>query len=353
MDLSGFPPAALWRWNLALRLLLAIAGPLALSAAAWSTIGVVPVAAAMTAALVSLASLGPDLSSRRWEWVAVLGVPVALGLGALASRLPAGGTLLVFVLFTVHGAMVRAGLLAQLAWFPVATAGLLAALLFAGTESLSDLMLGAALGSLWALVLLRSVASRVRTPQLPIPPEALTVDTSRLRRMVRSPTGRDWLAPLALGALSAGLLAVTALLTGGFKPYWSVLAFVSVLAPSSAKTRDSVVETVLGSAVGVLLAAVVLSLGLPQGAELGLIAAMGMVGALLLLRNGMLAKALMTPLPVVFAAAALDSGQALALQLRLVEYVVGAALGFATVVGGELLGRRLFRARDAEIELAG
>lgn len=355
VDLSALPAAALWRWDLAVRLCLSVAGPLVAVLALPEGVQVVALAAALTAALVSLSSLGPDLSSRPWVLLAAVGVPAAVLLGAVSTRLPAGGTLVVFALFTIHGAMVRTALLAQLAWFPVATAGLLAALLVPDGTALGEVALGAVVGSAWALALMWLVPLLVRAPRLPIPTQALVVDTARLRRMVTRPTWRDWLAPLALGAMSATLLAVTTVLTGGFKPYWAVLAFVSVLAPSAAKTRESAVQTAVASVVGVALAGGVLTLGLAPAATIGLILVMAVGGSLLLLRNGTLSKTLMTPLPVVTAAAALDVDQSLALQLRLAEYVAGAALGAAAVVAADYLGRRLWHERlpDPEGELVG
>lgn len=94
-----------------------------------------------------------------------------------------------------------------------------------------------------------------------------------------------------------------------------------------------------------------LALGLGQGLEVLVIAVMGIFGGLLLLRNGLLSKALLTPLPVVAAVVALDVDGALALPLRVIEYVAGASLGVATVVVADYLGRRLWRDLDAEPEL--
>jgi hypothetical protein len=355
MDLSALPGVALWRWDLAVRLSLSVLGPLVAALVVPAGWQVAALSAAFTGALVSLASLGPDLSSRTWVLVAGVGVPVAVLLGAVGARVPTGGTLVVFALFTVHGAMVRTALLAQVAWFPVATAGLLAALLVDDGADLWTIAVGAVLGSAWALALVLLVPLVVRAPRLPLPPEALTVDAGRLRRMVGSPSWREWLAPLALGAMSAALLLVTSVLTGGFRPYWAVLAFVSVLAPSAAKTRESALETVVASVLGVALAAAILALGWSGAATIGLVLVLAVVGSLLLLRHGMLSKALLTPLPVVSAAAALDVDQALALQLRLAEYVVGALLGAAAVVVADYLGRRLWRERlpESQPDLAG
>jgi hypothetical protein len=353
VDLSAFPPAALLRWDLAARLLLAVTLPVALSLAVTGEAGVAAPTAAMSAALVSLSSLGPDLSSRTWSLVAAVGVPVAIVLGAVSTGLAATGSLLVFGLFTVHGAMIRVGLLAQLAWFPVGAAGMLASLLFGDSVDISDVAAGAVGGAVLALLLMWLVPKVIRAPRLAIPSEALHVDTDRLRRMVTAPRWRDWVLPLALGGLSAALLIVTNVLTGGFKPYWAVLAYVSVLAPSSAQTRRSAVETALSAVVGVLLAGVVLGAGMSLGAMVAVIVGMGVVGAVLTLRNGLLSKALLTPLPVVIAAAALDVNDSLVLPLRLAEYVVGAGLGLLTVAGAEFLGRHLSDERDTDDELVG
>lgn len=191
MDVSAFPPAALWRWDLAMRLLLAVVVPIATGLVLFGTLSYGALTAMMSAALVSFASLGPDLSTRGWVVVAATGVPVAVVLGALSARLEGTGILLVFILFTVHGAMVRTGLAPQLAWFPVATGGLLAARLSSGTADIGEAALGAVLGSVLAVALIGLVPRVVRAPRLPIPPEALALDTSRLRRMVTAPTWRD------------------------------------------------------------------------------------------------------------------------------------------------------------------
>jgi uncharacterized membrane protein YccC len=181
----------------------------------------------------------------------------------------------------------------------------------------------------------------------------LEVDTDRLRRMVAHLSWHDWGFPLVLGVASAALLVVFDALTGGFKPYWSVLAFVSVLAPTAAETRRSAWETIASTAVGVVLAGVVLAFDLSPSATIMAIALLGIAGALLLLRQGFVSKALITPLPVVLAAAALGTEGAIALPVRLGEYVVGASLGVAVVVLTDWAGRRLSPAEEDEAAVVG
>lgn len=348
MDLSALPARSLLRWDLAVRLVLALLIPVVVEVVVAGQVAAWGLGAAMSAALVSFGNLGPDLSRPAWSAVAAVGVPVAVVLGALAARLPTGGVLLTFVLFTVHGAMLRAGLLAQVAWFPVAAGGMIAALLATPATDVAALATAVVPGSVLALGLGWLVPRVVPAPRLPVPAEALGVDTPLLRRMIGAPSWSDWFFPMLLGSTSAGLLAVTTVVTGGFKPYWAVLALVTVLAPSSAQTRQSAAQTVLASLAGVVLAAVVLGAGLPPGWSLAVIAACALVGAVLMLRAGLVSKALLTPLPVAAAVLALDTAGAVALGLRVVEYVVGALVGLGVVVVTEQISRHLWQQRPEE-----
>jgi hypothetical protein len=352
VDLSAFPTRAVLRWDLAVRLLLSLAVPLGVGVAVGDA-GELTIAATMAAVLVSFGNLGPDLSSWSWRAVTTLGVPLAMVLGVASSRLASGGVLVVFGLFTAFGAFARAGFVAQLSWFPVATAGMLAALLLGPEASLGQIAVGAVVGAVLAAVLSIVVPLLLRPPTLTLPAEALQVDTDRLHRMVRHPAWHDWAFPLVLGVASAALLVVFDSLTGGFKPYWSVLAFVSVLAPTAAETRRSAWETITSTVAGVALAAVVLALDLRPTATAVTIAVLGIVGALLLLRQGFVSKALITPLPVVLAAATPGGDAAFALPVRLGEYVAGAALGVVVVVLTDWAGRRVTTASTQETSIVG
>ena len=352
VDLSAFPTRALLRWDLAVRLFLSLAIPLGVGVAL-GDVGQVSIAATMAAALVSFGTLGPDMSSRPWQAVTALGVPLAIVLGVASSRLASGGVVMVFLLFTAFGAFARAGFVAQLSWFPVATAGMLAALLIGPEASLGQVAVGAALGAVLAVVLSIVVPLLLRPPTLTLPAQALQVDTDRLRRMVRHPSWHDWAFPLVLGVVSAALLVVFDVLTGGFKPYWAVLAFVSVLAPTAAETRRSAWETITSTVAGVALAALVLALDLRPSATAVTIAVLGTVGALLLLRQGFASKALITPLPVVLATATPGTDAAFALPVRLGEYVVGAALGVVVVVLTDWADRQVTTASTQETAIVG
>ena len=81
---------------------------------------------------------------------------------------------------------------------------------------------------------------------------------------------------------------------------------------------------------------------------------LALVGAVLLLRNGLVSKLLLTPLAVIMAAASLGPESGLALSMRLAEYLLGAGVGFVAAFGGEWLTKHLERDRPVEqTEFAG
>lgn len=354
MDLSALPTGQLLRWDLAVRVALAVLVPLGLQA--WRTGGVTGpgLTAGLIGALVSFACLGPELARPRWIAVAGIGTPVATLGGVVLGPSATGGVLWVFGIYLAQGALTQAGLISQLAWFPVATAGLAAAVLSTGTTPLGETALTAFGGSAWAVLLIVLVPKVLRAPRLPVPPGALAVDTARLRRMVTRPTLRDWVFPLLLAGLAAGLLLVVDALTGGFKPYWAVFALVGVLAPTAAETRRSTWEVVGSTLGGILLAGALLAAALPPATTLAVTVLLAIVGAVLLLRNGLVSKLLLTPLPVLLAAASLGPDGGLALGMRLFEYLLGAGVGLVAALAGERLSKRLSEDRPAEqAELAG
>lgn len=224
----------------------------------------------------------------------------------------------------------------------------MAALLSTASTDLATLGAGSVLGSALAVGLVLGVPRVLHVPRLPVPAEALAVDVAVIRRMLTHACWSDWLFPLLLGAVSAGLLAVATVVTGGFRPYWAVLALVSVLGPSSAETRRSAWQTVVASVAGVVLVAVLLAVDLPLGWLLSIIIALGLTGAVLVLHAGVLSKALLTPLPVVLAVLALDTDGALALGFRVGEYAAGAAVGVAVVVVAEWISRHQWEQRASQ-----
>ena len=341
VDLSAFPTRQLLRWNLVVRMGLAVIAPLAVQYVLTGNLTGTGVIAALVAGFVSFGDLGPDVDQPRWTAVTVVATPMAVVAGAVLGPSPTGGLLIVFLLYLVHGALTEAGLVSQVAWFPVSALGLIAAVLSTGTGDVVDTALAAAAGSAWAAILLVVTPRFLHDSRLPIPPAALKVDTDRLRRMVRSPAWVDWHYPLLLGALATVVLVVADAVTGGFRPYWAVFALVGVLGPSPAAARQSGWETVASTLAGIALAALLLSVGLDTTSVMVVAVLLLLIGTVLLLRHMILAKILMTPLPVILAAAALGANGSLALGLRLVEYVFGAGIGLVAAIGGGWLAARL------------
>lgn len=354
MDLSTLPTRLLLRWDLAIRIGLSVLVPVGVQL--WRTGSVTgpTIVAALVAVLVSMSSLGPEASRPQWIAVAAVGTPVAIVVGTVAGPSAAGGAVWVFLLYLAQGALTEAGLVSQLAWYPVATAGMAASVLSTGVTAPGEIAVIAMAGSLWSVLLMVVVPRLVRAPRVPVPAVALTVDMARLRRMARHPALSDWVYPLMLGSLASALLLVVDALTGGFRPYWAVFALVGVLAPTSAAARRSTWETVGSTLAGILLAAWLMSLGLSTPVLFTVTMGLALVGAVLLLRNGLVSKLLLTPLAVIMAAASLGPESGLALSMRLAEYLLGAGVGFMAAFGGEWLTQHLERDRPVEqADLAG
>ncbi len=317
-----FPVQAVLRWDLTIRAVLAIGVPLALALVLQGSY-VNALVIGLTAAMVSLSSLGPDIGSTRWSVVAAVATPVAALVAGVTSNVAIGGLLFVFLAYTALGAFIQAGIVAQMAWFPVATFGLLVAVLATGGPT-AGFVAATVVGSAWALMLIIVVPRLVHVPRLPIPIEATAPNTALLRSMLTRPSLRAWGFPLLLGSLSAALLLAADIITGGFRPYWAVFAFASVLGPIASKTRASAWETVLATVLGLVLAAVLASLGLPNSIVIMVTFALVVPGALLMLRNGLVSKILLTPLPVIMVALLIDEDLTLVAGFRLAEYLIGA-----------------------------
>jgi hypothetical protein len=325
VDLSLFPAQAVLRWDLTIRVVLAIGVPVALALILQGSY-VNALAIGLTAVMVSLSSLGPDIGSTRWSVVAAVATPVAALVAGVTSQLATGGLLFVFLAYTAFGACAQAGIVAQMAWFPVATFGLLVAVVSTGTPT-AGFVAATVVGSAWALLLIIVVPRLVNVPRLPIPLEATAPNTALLRSMLTRPSLRAWGFPLLLGSLSAALLLAADILTGGFRPYWAVFAFASVLGPIASKTRASAGQTVLATVLGLVLAAVLASLGMSALTLILVCFALLLPGALLMLRNGLLSKILLTPLPVIIVALLIDEDLTLVAGYRFGEYVFGALVG--------------------------
>ena len=350
MDLDGLPKKALLRWEFMVRIVLAVSVPLLINVMVAGDLVGGGAWAALVAVLVSLSYLGKDLGDLRWSIISVIGAPVALVLGVALAGAIAPGLLFVFALYVWQGVMMQAGRLADLAWFPVSSAGLLAVVLGQDSVQNGASIASVAAGGAWAFALMVVVPIIVRPPLLPIPAAALAPDRESIRLAVTSPTFNRWAFPLLGGTLAAGLLVVADWLTGGFKPYWAVFALVSVLGPTAAQTKKSAAATVMGSGLGVVVAGLLLIADLPAAASVTIAVLLGAVGALLLLVAGVLSKALITPLPVVLAALAIGTPASSAIGWRFAQFVLGAGVAFAVAGLAERLSRRLVEEREAAAE---
>jgi hypothetical protein len=343
VDLSAFPTKAILRWDLALRLLLTSTVPTVLQYVVTGDVLGPAIIAALVGAFVSLSNLGPDIAQAKWVALALIGAPVATVIGVLVGTGPIGGYIFVFVLYVIYGVCLQAGLLAQTAWYPISALGLVAAVLASDLPDATTTGVAAAAGSAWA-GLLMLITARIPLPRLPIPRQALTPEKGRFRRIVRHPTLDGWFFPALLGSLSVIVLLVAEAVTSGFKPYWAVFAMVAVLGPTVSKSRhDSWV--VAGSAfAGVVLSFIILSLEMPLVPTLALVIALFVLGGLVLVRFSLLARTIITPFPVVVAAAALGEPAGLVLGWRVGQYAVGAGVGLLAAMGAAALRPRIVRA---------
>ena len=171
--------------------------------------------------------------------------------------------------------------------------------------------------------------------------------------MIRRPRWAEWSFPLLLGALATAVLIAADFLNDGTRPYWAVLGLVGALGPVAAKTRQASWETVIGTVVGVVGALLLLALPLSQGQVLGISFALGFLGVLVLLTHGMLAKATLTVLALVMVALLTGDRPADVAGLRLVDYLVGAAVAMMAAGLAEYLAQRLEEDRPAEANVVG
>ena len=340
VDLSAFPTRALLRWDLALRLLLSATVPVAVQYAVTGDVLGPAIITTLVAALTSMSNLGPDVAQGRWVALALIGAPIAMSVGVLAGNGWAGGLLFVFVIYTIHGICLEAGLLATLAWFPISALGLVATVLSSDLPDAVSTGFAAAGGSAWA-GLLMLLTAKIPQPSLPIPREVLTPEVARFQRLITHPTLADWFFPFLLGSLAVIVLVVTNYVTSGFKPYWAVFALVAVLGPAASKSKRDSWEVVLSALAGVLLSFVLLSIGMPPGAILATVIVFAVIGGLVIVKYSLLSKTLITPFSVIIAAAALGESAELALGWRVGEYAIGAGVGLAAAIAAEAIRSRI------------
>lgn len=340
---------ALLRWDLALRLLLAATVPVAVQYVVTGDLLGPAIITTLVAALTSMSNLGPDVAQGRWVALALIGAPISMVVGIIAGNGVAGGLLFVFVLFTIHGICLEAGLLATLAWFPISALGLVSAVLASDFPDAPTTGLAAAAGSALA-GLLMLLTARIPQPRLPIPREVLTPESERFVRLIRNPTVAEWFFPFLLGSLAVAVLVVTNFVTSGFKPYWAVFALVAVLGPAAAKSKRDSWEVVLSAFGGVVLSFVLLSIGMPPGAILAIVIVLAVIGGLVIVKYSLLSKTLTTPFAVIIAAAALGESAELALGWRVGEYAIGAGVGLVAAIAAEAIRSRIVQDGPPEEE---
>jgi hypothetical protein len=352
MDLSAFPRKILLRWELVVRGALALLVPWGIGYAVNGDFS--GLLAALVAALVSLSCLGPDVRSLRWSTIAAVGsvASTVLGLFLSSQALPLQ-FLLIFVLFAGLGAGMLAGLISQLAFTPIAFLGMIGMVL-AGDDVDGTIILLALGGAAWALLLIAIVPLWQGWPRLPIPADKLAPDTDLLRRMVARPRWKEWGFPVLLGGLAAAVLYGANLLNDGTRPYWAVLGLVGALGPTARKTRDDSKQTVVGTAVGVVIALLLFQLPLADGVLLLATVGLGLTGVLITLTNGMLSKALTTVLVIVLIASLTGDDPGDVAGLRLLDYLIGAGIAMLAAGLAEYLAQRLEEDRPEEqVDIAG
>ena len=339
MDLSVLPVRQLLRWDLTARVLVALLLPLLLGYLRTGTLsGLLP---ALVAAAVSMSYLGPDLGIFRWSVFAAVGTTITALVGtALATGDLWGRLLFIFLLMTALGSMLLAGITTQVAFGPIAIIGLITTVLLeipVTWELVYQVVGGAALG----LALIATVPHWSAWPRIPLPPGALQPDTDLLRRMWTRPSLHDWAFPVLLGVLAVAVLVIASVLGQGDRPYWAVLALITVLGPQRQRTLEEGWRTLVAALIGVAAALVLLLLPLTVLAVVLIAFAIGALGALVLLSHSLLSKAALTVMLVVLISL-LASDDALAVgQERFIETAIGVAAAILAAGLAEYLSVRM------------
>jgi uncharacterized membrane protein YccC len=174
-----------------------------------------------------------------------------------------------------------------------------------------------------------------------------------VRRSARLRGSTPW--PASLGALRHAAIwrdatrfgvvvliaGVVSTATGLGHPYWAMVA--AVAATSGADATARIVRgghRVLGTLAGLVLAAGILALPLPPLATIGTAVLMQVLAELFVLRNYGLALVFVTPLALLMVALAHAVDPGILLRDRLVETLLGAAVGFAVTLGAHAWARR-------------
>ncbi|MFT4305617.1 MAG: FUSC family protein [Microbacterium sp.] len=160
------------------------------------------------------------------------------------------------------------------------------------------------------------------------------------RRAGRGIDGQAWQLAftVGVGALLAGLAG---LLLVGTHWYWAMVAAVAALGGAHVTARIiRGLQRLVGTAIGVLIAAGLLELQLPPLATI-LVAVICQVGAeLFIARNYGIAMLFITPLALLMIELAVPADPAELLGDRLLDTLIGVAVGTLVAVGSATLRRR-------------
>jgi hypothetical protein len=167
----------------------------------------------------------------------------------------------------------------------------------------------------------------------------------RARRLVHTP----WRVSVANASVPTALrygavVLVTGLiptLTGLGHPYWAMVAGVAAI--SGADTTARLVRAghrILGTVVGIGVAAAILALGLPTLATILVVVGLQVLAELFVGRNYGLTLAFVTPLAILMVELAHHVEEGVLLRDRLVETALGVAVGVVFVLVAHLRARR-------------
>lgn len=266
----------------------------------------VAAAITLTVAVVGGAAVSALLGtggSARWAVVGASALVAVAGslVGDAVGWRPAGPLFAVFAVATC-------------ASVPAAPADIAAAALVAGCSAAFAVLVGLS-GAL-------SARRRARG-RLPSPP-------SGLRLLVDEPAVRRHALRYAVAVLVAGSVAT---LVGIGHPAWAMVAAVAPLSVSD--TPGQVLRAahrVAGTAAGLLVAAVLLSLGLTGGVLVLVVVLLQVVTEMLVVRNYGLAMLTITPLALLMNTLAGTASAGALIGDRAIETAIGAAVGCAVAL---------------------
>lgn len=145
-------------------------------------------------------------------------------------------------------------------------------------------------------------------------------------------TAHEWPRAVKVFAavLAAGLIAHA---VGLGHPYWATVAAAAVLQATHLQhTMHRFIQRVSGTVVGVLVAAVLLALDLPQPAKLALIVVALLGAELTVIRNYAIAMVFVTPLVLLLGSLSAPVDTVAVTADRLVATVLGAVIGVAVAL---------------------